>query len=160
MFIRKTTRKYKDKTYTNHLLVESVYTPKGPRQKVICSLGDLRPRPAGEWLKLAHKIEDALVGQANLFEAPDAEVEGIVRQVRERQRQNAGKRSRKRPDAPADEDLIAVHADQVRVERPREAGPVHVGYQFWKRLGLDEILHALDFSWRAIQLTCAMTLNR
>jgi hypothetical protein len=51
MFIRKTTRKYKDKTYTNHLLVESVHTPKGPRQKVICSLGDLSPRPAGEWLK-------------------------------------------------------------------------------------------------------------
>jgi transposase len=160
MFIRKTKRKYKDKTYTNYLLVESIHTPRGPRQKVICSLGDLRPRPAGEWRKLAHKIEDALVGQANLLEGPDEEVEGIVRQIRGRQGKKPRRRSTKRADASPDEDLIAVHADQVRVERPREAGPVHVGYQFWKRLGMEEILRGLDFSPRAIQLTCAMTLNR
>jgi hypothetical protein len=35
-----------------------------------------------------------------------------------------------------------------------------VGYQFWKRLGLEEILGGLEFPPRAIQLTCAMTLNR
>ena len=52
MFIRKVTRKYKDRVYTNYLLVQSVHTPKGPRQKVICSLGDLSPRPAEEWLRL------------------------------------------------------------------------------------------------------------
>ena len=46
------------------------------------------------------------------------------------------------------------------MEHPREAGPVHVGYQFWKRLGLDEILRGLGFSARVIQLSCAMTLNR
>ena len=57
MYIRKTTRKYKDKTYTNYLLVESRHTSKGPRQKVICSLGDLEPRPRDEWLKLARKVE-------------------------------------------------------------------------------------------------------
>ena len=160
MFIRKTTRKYKQKTYTNYLLVESVHTPKGPRQKVICSLGDLSPRPARQWLQLAHKIEDALVGQANLFEATDAEVERIVRQVRQRESTKPRKTSAKHGNSSADEDLIAVHVDQVRMERPREAGPVHVGYQFWKRLGLEEILRGLDFNSRAIQLTCAMTLNR
>ena len=32
MYIRKTTRKHKNKTYTSYLLVESVATPKGPRQ--------------------------------------------------------------------------------------------------------------------------------
>ena len=63
MYVRKTTRRYKDKTYTNYLLVESVHTPNGPRQKVICSLGDLSPRPAEDWLRLARKVEDALVGQ-------------------------------------------------------------------------------------------------
>ncbi len=39
-FIRKTQRTYEDKAYTKYyLLVRSVHTPKGPRQKVICSLG-------------------------------------------------------------------------------------------------------------------------
>src|SRR5918996_1492183 len=57
MYIRKATRNYKGKLYTNHLLVESIHTSKGPRQKVICSLGDLSPRPREAWLELAHKME-------------------------------------------------------------------------------------------------------
>jgi transposase len=160
MFIRKTTRKYKDRVYTNYLLVQSVHTPKGPRQKVVCSLGDLSPRPAEEWLRLAHQIEDALLGQPGLLEDPPApEVEQIVQRVRQRQARAGGRRRRRRSVSP-EADLIAVHTDRVRVERAREAGPVHVGHQFWKRLGLDEILGGLGFSERAVQLTCAMTLNR
>ena len=85
MYVRKTSRRYKDKTYTNYLLVESVSTPKGPRQKVICSLGDLSPRPAREWLALVRKVEAALVGQLDLFSNGDPEVEQIVHQVRDRQ---------------------------------------------------------------------------
>src|SRR2546427_449081 len=60
MYIRRSTRSYKGRTYTNYVLVESVSTPKGPRQNTICSLGDLSPRPREEWLKLARKIEQAL----------------------------------------------------------------------------------------------------
>lgn len=62
-YIRTTTRDYRGKTYTNYLLVESRHTPKGPRQKVICSLGDFKPRPKEEWLKLARKVEAKLSGQ-------------------------------------------------------------------------------------------------
>jgi transposase len=42
----------------------------------------------------------------------------------------------------------------------REAGTVHVGYEFWKRLGLDDILKARELPERTRQLACAMTLNR
>src|SRR5271165_1053990 len=69
MYIRKSSRSYKGRTYTNYLLVESVHTPKGPRQRTVCSLGDLSPRPREEWLKLARKIEDALIGQSDLLDA-------------------------------------------------------------------------------------------
>jgi transposase len=159
MYVRQTTRRYKDKTYTNYLLVESIHTPKGPRQKVICSLGDLSPRPAEEWLRLARRVEDALVGQVNLFSDPEPEVEQIVRQVRNRQA-----RQPRPPTSPAPQpglsDLIAVHTDSVALTQPRSAGPLHVGFQFWNQLGLDAILQRQGFSPRAIQLTCAMTLNR
>ena len=60
MYIRKSTRTYKGKTYTNHLLVESVQTAKGPRQRTICSLGSLESAPAEDWLVLAHKLQSAL----------------------------------------------------------------------------------------------------
>jgi transposase len=159
MYVRQTTRRYKDKTYTNYLLVESIHTPKGPRQKVICSLGDLSPRPAEDWLRLARKVEDALVGQANLFSQPDPEVEQIVRQIRTRQARTPQSPVGSLPE-PGSADLVAVHTDSLAMTQPRSAGPLHLGFQFWKRLGLDAILQRHGFSTRAIQLTCAMTLNR
>jgi len=162
MFIRKATRKYKGKTYTNHLLVESVRTPKGPRQKIVCSLGDLHPRPRSEWLKLAHKVEEALVGQEDLLEQPDAEVRQIVTKVRQRQAEAARHEqlATEAVSAEGDDDLVAVHTEKVDTERHREGGSVHVGHQFWKRLELDAILERTGLPERARGLTCAMTLNR
>ena len=160
MYVRKTTRRYKDKTYTNYLLVESVHTPNGPRQKVICSLGDLSPRPAEDWLRLARKVEDALVGQLDLFSNPDPEVEQIVRQVRARGACSSPEPIKPARDSDRSGDLVTVHTDRVTATRHRTAGPVHVGFQFWKRLGFDAILKQRGFSVKAIRLTCAMTLNR
>jgi hypothetical protein len=83
MYIRKASRTYKGKTYYNYCLVESVLTPKGPRQKVICSLGDLSPRPKHEWLALARKLEAALGGQQSLpGHSGGPEVEALVTKVK------------------------------------------------------------------------------
>lgn len=163
MYIRKSRRLYKGKTYTNYVLVESVMTPKGPRQKTICSLGDLSPRPGHEWLKLAHKIEDALVGQGDLLDGDEDEVTEIVRRVRARrgsERADAGPAPpslRRRAGGGA---LITVDPSRVTTEQHREAGPVHVGYQFWQRLGLDRILSDCKLSPTVRRLACVMTLNR
>jgi hypothetical protein len=160
MYIRKSIRTYKGKTYTNYVLVECVVTRKGPRQKTICSLGDLSPRPRDEWLELARKIEDALVGQNNLLDGDDDEVTEIVGRVRARQT----KEERAEPSASVPRTrggaLIKVDPSRVTTEQHREAGPVHVGYQFWQRLGLDQILRDCGLSGVACRLACAMTLNR
>jgi transposase len=148
MYIRKTTRIYKGKTYTNHLLVESVQTPKGPRQRTLCSLGSLGPAPAEDWLGLAHKLESALQGQESL---PTAAVE--IPQLSEKARQ--GKQR-----APVSGAAMAVEPDGVRMEEAREAGPVHAGHQIWHQLGIDAILQRAGLSERACTLTEAMTLNR
>jgi transposase len=154
MYIRKSTRSYKGRTYTNYVLVESVQTPKGPRQKSICSLGDLSPRPREEWLSLTRKIEDALLGQERLVDQGDAEVAAIVDQVRER-RENTP------PPRPSDSaELITVDPSRVTTEQHREAGPIHVGYQFWQRLSLDRILYDCGLPETVRQLACAMVLNR
>lgn len=158
MYIRKSIRAYKGGTYTNYLLVESLHTPKGPRQKTVCSLGDLGPRPREEWLKLAHKIEDALVGQADLLEQTDGEVADIARRVKRRQASRAG------AGAPAARraggGLIEIDPSRVSSERHREAGPVHVGYQFWQRLELDRILRECGLAQTVQRLACTMVLNR
>jgi len=158
MYIRKASRTYKGKTYSNYLLVESILTPKGPRQKVICSLGDLSPRPKHDWLALAHKLESALRGQPDLVNSADnAELQRLVAKVKS----SAVAPSQRLPGAAAaDEELVAVRVDGVRCEESREAGPVHVGCQFWRRLEVDPILEKAGLSEGARRLTLAMTLNR
>jgi transposase len=159
MYIRKASRTYKGKTYFNYLLVESVLTAKGPRQKVICSLGDLSPRSRTDWLDLAHKLEFALSGQSELLDkaAANAEVDQLLVKVRAVQ-------SARGPVSTSDmrrgSELLSVQIDGVRTEQCREAGPAHVGYQFWSRLGMDAILADAGLTRRARQVTCAMVLNR
>lgn len=172
MYVKKTKRKYKNKTYKNYLLVEAVHTPKGPRQRVVCSLGDLHPRPRNEWLKLAHKVEDALVGQGNLFDneyKDDEEVQHIVNKIHRRQQSTGTIEEEKLNDQyqyriegnkNENEEIISVQTDKVHTEREREAGPVHVGVRFWHKLNLDKILGEAGLNLRSRRLSCAMVMNR
>jgi transposase len=155
MYIRKTKRVYKGKSYTNHLLVESVLTPKGPRQRTICSLGSLEPAPHQQWLALAHKMESALQGQLSLSgsQPPPALLLARARQGR-RQRQKLD--TVHRPPG----SLLVIDTERVDTEEHREAGTVHVGHQIWRQLDLDTILGRAGLSKRACTLSEAMTLNR
>jgi transposase len=151
VFIKRTTRRVGDKTYVNHLLVESVTTPQGPRHRTICSLGSLAPAPAEEWRGLARKLSAALGGQTTLV--PEPVVDALAARARPARPQAPA-----RP--PAGDDVVAIHTDQVRSEDVREAGPVHVGHQMWRTLTLDPILADAGLSARARLLTEVMTLNR
>ncbi len=131
MYIRRTTKTHKGKSYTNYLLVESVHTPKGPRQRIICSLGSLAPAPRDEWLSLAHRLEASLEGQASLPPA-DAQLEALAERTRR------GPKARTEPGATRARTgaTIVVDPERVTVEEAREAGPVHVGHQMWQQLVL------------------------
>ena len=150
MYIRESRRLYKGKTYTNHLLVESHLTPKGPRQRIICSLGSLAPAPREDWLALASKMELALRGQTSL-EAPEAAMVALIEKAR---------RCPKNRPTEAEGPILAIDTSGVETAEHREAGPVHAGHQMWRQLGLDEILRGVGLSERAGTLSEAMTLNR
>jgi transposase len=147
MYLRRTTRRVGDKTYQNYLLVESVATPKGPRQRVICSLGALAPAPKDEWLGTARRLHAALAGQSALV--PDAPVDALVARARP---------PRRGPTAAGRG--LTIDPERVTFEDEREAGPVHVGHQIWRTLHLDTILAAAGLRRRARLLTEVMTLNR
>jgi transposase len=125
MYLRKARRLYKGKTYTNYVLVESVRTAKGPRQKTICSLGDLGPRPREAWLKLAHKIERALSNEPDLLDDPDdPQVARILAKVRAREARAAAKaKARKAPPSGAAADLPAP--DQLTQAADGAGAPRH-----------------------------------
>ena len=148
MFIKRTQKVVKGKKYVNHLLVESVATPKGPRHRILCSLGSLDPGPKEQWLSVAKKIEAALGGQPLL--QTDETVEAIVKKIR----------SATAAPAVGDVDFVSVKTDKIEIEQAREAGPVHVGHQMWKKLGVDDVLAGAGLSARTRLLTEIMTLNR
>jgi hypothetical protein len=149
MYIRKTTKISNGKTYTHYLLVESVHTPKGPRQRTICSLGSLGPGPLEQWHALARKVETSLAGQLSL-EPPALPMEPMVE---------------KAPPGPKRPGLSTgpgtpVDPEQVALEEAREAGPGHVGHQMWHQLGLEAILRRAGLSEWARLWSEVMTLNR
>jgi transposase len=141
---------YKGKTYINHLLVESVQTAKGPRQRTICSLGSLEPAPAEDWLGLAHKLQSALQGQKSLS-GSSTEIQEWVEKARNK---------KKSTGSDGDRSTVTVEPDKIQIEQAREAGPVHVGHQLWGQLGMNRILQEAGLSTRACRLTEVMTLNR
>src|SRR5439155_16717693 len=145
MYIRKSTRTYKDKTYTNHLLVESVHTAHGPRQRIICSLGSLEPAPAAAW---------------RINSRPRCRGKGRCSRPRRRSRTSPSTPDGARGPRAAAARPIELAIDHVAMEDSREAGPVHVGHQVWQQLRIDPILRRAGLSARACVLTEAMTLNR
>ena len=159
MFLRRTTRSHKGRTYVNYQLVESVRTPRGPRQNTICSLGDLGPGSREEWSRRARKLEHAVAGQGDLLERCDREVDRVLERAKAKRAADAQRTQI--PGLGTDEGgHITVDPKLITTEQHREVGTVHVGYQFWTRLGLDEILQRQGLSERTRQLACAMTMNR
>jgi transposase len=150
LFIKRTKRTLRGKTYTNHLLVESVATERGPRHRVVCSLGSLGPAPRTHWLKLAHHLQESLGGQESLLEQSTQE-QALV------QKATLAAKSKKKRNAGGD---ININLEEVEVEEARQAGAVHVGHQIWQRLGLEEILAGAGFGHNTRLLTQVMTLNR
>jgi transposase len=157
MFLRRTTRTHKGKTYVNYQLVESVRTPNGPRQNTICSLGDLGPGPREEWARRARKLEHAVAGQEDLLEGSDPAVDSVLERAKTKR---AADTLRSAQMSERESGHITVDPKLITTEQHREAGTVHVGYQFWTRLSLDEILKQQGLSERTRRLACAMTLNR
>jgi transposase len=155
VYIRKTTKTHKGKSYNNYLLVESVHTPKGPRQRILCSLGSLAPAPPEHWLNLAHRVQASLAGQLSLTPT-DARMETLV----EKGRRGGKLRPAAAPPSSPPEALLAVDSERVSIEAAREAGGVHVGHQMWEQLGLNQMLASAGLSERACRLSEAMTLNR
>jgi transposase len=85
---------------------------------------------------------------------PDPLVEGIVARARKR-----GQKA-KRTAPTQDGEVVAVKVEAVAVEEAREAGPVHVANQFFRRLGMEEVLAQAGLNERARELTKVMVLNR
>jgi transposase len=121
MFLRSHGRGKDGKNHSYWSLVETVRTPKGPRQKTLCYLGELNSSAQGRWLKTIEVFNQQ--GEAQQLKLFPSHVE-----------------------VPADDPQVArVLLNRVRLERTRQFGACWLGLELWKRLELDGFFEeALD----------------
>jgi len=138
MFLRRNRRKKKGTIYETWTLVESVRTGRGPRQRVVATLG-----------KLPGLDEEARVGWEEISRILD----GKARQ-----------RDLLRCSEPEVPQWASVDISRVQVERLRQFGNVYLALALWRRLGLDAFWNGVmpegreEISWAT--MACLLTLAR
>jgi len=137
MFLRRNRKKHQGEDYEYWTLVESVRTVRGPRQRVVATIGKLPGLDASEragWEHIAGLL-DGKLRPADLFATP--------------------------PDPP---EWATVDTRGVRVERLRRFGDVYLGLALWRRLKLDAFFDdAMVRGREAIPwatIACILTLAR
>ena len=114
MFLRPHQRSKDGKEHTYWSLVETVRTPDGPRQKTLCYLGELNGSAQARWLKTIEVFNEE--GEAQQLKLFPSHVQ-----------------------VPEDDPEVArVLVNRVRFERTRQFGACLLGWELWKRLGLDK----------------------
>ncbi len=125
MFLRKNRKRSGGEYYEYWTLCETVRTERGPRQRVVASLGKLSE-------------EDLSAG----WEDIEALLEGRAPSPRQgRLGEKSQNRNGKRGEAQPRWELADL--SQLSVERVREFGRVYLALALWRRLGLHELLGEL-----------------
>src|ERR1700685_3261066 len=121
MFLRPHQRNKDGKEHTYWSLVETVRTIDGPRQRTLCYLGELNGSAQARWLKSVEVFNEQ--GEAEQLKLFPSHIE-----------------------VPDDDPQVArVLVNRVRLERTRQFGACFLGWELWKRLGLDVFFEqALD----------------
>jgi transposase len=142
MFLRRNRRTVRGETYEYWTLVESYRTERGPRQRVVATLGKLAGLEKAErrgWEELSDLLEGRTRSKQLKFERESCE-DGVKTQ------------------------WAKVDLSKVSVERVREFGEVYVGLSLWRRLGLHQLLSELieggreQVEWE--QVACVLSIAR
>jgi transposase len=126
MFLRRKNKKYRGVGYSYWNLCETTRTARGPRQRVVASLGKLDPAELaglrGGW----DDLPALLRGETPSPRPATAELPGL-----------------ETPASPAPVQWEQADVRGLRVERTRDFGESYLGLALWHRLKLDELLAKL-----------------
>jgi len=115
MYLRRMMRRVGRKRRTYWALVESVRTERGPRQRVVAHLGELKAHEESGWAHLARRLDRQDRPQPSLFDPPLCPV-------------------------PEEGCYVWVKVKGVRLERLRDFGDVWLALGLWRLLELDDLL--------------------
>ena len=167
MFIResKTKNKKTGKIYIKHSLVESIRTERGPRQRVVTTLGQLS-LDRSLWKPLAFALESYLNGEQevehlDMFTLPQELVEAITFQraaINSKQKVSVNNEpvQEKKPSKMIQE----IDVNTLNAVENRSLGPELVAYNTWELLGFEAILRDCGFNDKEIALAATVIWGR
>lgn len=149
--------KYSSKQFPCYNLVDSIRTDKGPRQKLILSLGNLDPYnfTSEDLFELAKRIESLLLGQGEFFNSSDT-IEDLARTFSQR---IIIKNAKSMTPEDNKEELV-IKAGSIEAAESRTIGAEYVGLSMWEELGLTEILEELNFKQNEIDICKLLVIGR
>jgi transposase len=129
------------------------------RHRAVASLGNA-PLEQKDWKPIAKAVEDRLYGREELLGRELSEthrqwVDRIVRQV-----SSEGRWSPLAGTGSTGAVIDGVRAEEVTHTETAELGPVLVGWQIWKRLGMEELLRGLGLNRSQSQAAAISVINR
>lgn len=148
MYIRTTT---KSKNCQVQQLVESIRTEKGPRQRLLLSLGRLN-LPRQKWPRLAARIKAIVQGQQSLF-AEDTKIEKLAQKYASQFIEKHGL------DDDTD-DFQTVDVKSLQNHRVRSVGGEYLGVEMFKKLKLAECLKGCGFTKRQIDVAMLQIISK
>lgn len=158
MFIRavKRTNGYSKKTYYKYTLVESVRTEKGPRQKVLLNLGDLK-LDKSKWKTLANRIECHITGMLGFFPAEE-EIETLAKHYAKLYiKQKMAEKTESEENQP---EFQSVDISNVSSTEAKSIGCEHVGLAAMKQLGFFLLFQHLGFTSEQKKLASLAIVGR
>jgi len=161
MYIR--TSKIKNKNtntvYINHLLVESVRTDNGPRQRVVMNIGRLDGLTKKELRELAKILEARINGVDNLISESD-KVHALAQKIVVEN--EIALQSRLKKTVQAEEtDYRLININKASFSATRSLGAELVANTFWQRLQFEKALREkCKFSDRQIAAAYAMIIGK
>ena len=125
MFLRRKTKQHRGVGYSYWHLCETVRTARGPRQRVVASLGKLDQEEAGALRDGWDDLPALLRGETPVARTTTSPLPGVA------------------ADEPGAARWEQVDVRGVRVERTRDFGEGYLGLALWHRLKLDQLLAGL-----------------
>jgi transposase len=162
MFIRRTRKKdpKTKKEYALYQLVEAFRTERGPRQRILLSLGTDIGIESKEDLKLlANRIEEILKGINTFFSCPE-KIESLAQQYASSLLNRISKNKTVTKKEEKEEDFHRLDVNSIEQQKPRSVGVEYLLLHFAKLLKIPQKLEHLGFSSKEVALSLASIIAR
>lgn len=160
MFIREIIKQNKGykKKFIYNALMESYRTEKGPRQRMVLSLGKLN-LPRDKWKQLANRIEEIVNNQQKLYPA-DEEIETLAQHYATvlLGKQMKAKEVKKAPEETPHYEEVNVNS--VKTRHCRSIGAEYVSLSIVKKLGFPSLLSELGFTEKQSKIAQLLIVGR